>query len=205
MKKIILCLVVLSIVGCGNKAALDEANAYRITQETIQAGLDAEQIRLAKTEAAKQKAIDDAYWNAVWASSMVAIKRVANFVAYSVGIALCVIAIGGGLTVKETVSGLGKAHVARAELEACLIHMDENTRTFPAFALREVDGIRFVTMLASGQTLKLDEKTAANPLLIAALAQVSTTGVCTRVRRLRRPFCAEKCNRLTRPSSPAQP
>jgi len=87
MKKIILCLVVLSIVGCGNKAALDEANAYRITQETIQAGLDAEQIRLAKTEAAKQKAIDDAYWNAVWASSMVAIKRVANFVAYSVGIA----------------------------------------------------------------------------------------------------------------------
>ena len=111
---------------------------------------------------------------------MVSVKRVANFVVYSIGIALCIIALGGGWTIKETAIGLGQARVARAQLEACLIHMDENTRTFPAFTLKVIGGNQFLTMLATGETFKLDEKNAANPLLIAALAQVSTTGVYAR-------------------------
>jgi hypothetical protein len=65
-------------------------------------------------------------------------------------------------------------------LEAQLIHMDEVTRAFPAFNLTTVGGDHFITMLADGQVLRLDKETAANPLLIAALAQVSTTGVYVR-------------------------
>jgi hypothetical protein len=176
----ILILATFLLVGCGNKAAKDEAIAYQTRVETDQAALNAEQVRLANEEAARQKAIDDAYWNNVFDSAMVAVKKVANFVVYSVGIALCVIALGGGWATKETVIGLGQARVARAQLEACLIHMDENTRTFPAFTMKTVGGSQFLTMLATGETFKLDEAKLANPLLIAALAQVSTTGVYAR-------------------------
>ena len=184
MKKIyqIIVIVFLSLFlfGCGNQAAKDEAIAYQTRVETDQAALNAQQVRLSNEETAKQKAIDNAYWNAVFDSAMVSVKKVANFVVYSIGIALCVIALGGGWTIKETAIGLGQARVAKAQLEACLIHMDENTRTFPAFTVKVIGGSQFLTMLATGETFKLDEKTAANPLLIAALAQVSTTGVYAR-------------------------
>ena len=168
------------LFGCGNQAIIDEATAYRIRVETDQYVLTNEQTRIANEELAKQKAIDDAYWNAVFSSALYAVKQTAIFVVYSIGIALCVIIMGSGWTIKETTIGLGKARVARAELESSLIHMDENTRTFPAFTVKTVDGNRFLTMLATGQTFKLNEPIDANPLLIAALAQVSTTGVYVR-------------------------
>jgi len=177
---LIIMLTALLLVGCGNQKAIDEATAYKITVETNQSALDATQVRSAKEEVARQKAIDDTYKNEVWNSAMSTVKQVANFVVYSVGIALCVAILGGGWTVKETAIGLGKARVARAELESSLIHMDENTRTFPAFTIKSIDGNHFLTMLATGQTFKLNEPISANPLLIAALAQVSTTGAYAR-------------------------
>jgi len=182
MKKPYQIIIILSLFlyGCGNRAAVDEAKAYQIRQETDQAFLNAEQMRKANEEAARQKLINDTYWNGIFDSAMVSVKRVANFVVYSIGIALCIIALGGGWTIKETAIGLGQARVARAQLEACLIHMDENTRTFPAFTIRNVNGSQFMTMLATGQTFKLNKPIDANPLLVAALAQVSTTGVYAR-------------------------
>ncbi|PIZ17483.1 hypothetical protein COY52_04435, partial [Candidatus Desantisbacteria bacterium CG_4_10_14_0_8_um_filter_48_22] len=172
MKKPYQIIIILSLFlyGCGNRAAVDEAKAYQIRQETDQAFLNAEQMRKANEEAARQKLINDTYWNGIFDSAMVSVKRVANFVVYSIGIALCIIALGGGWTIKETAIGLGQARVARAQLEACLIHMDENTRTFPAFAIRNVNGSQFITMLATGQTFKLNKPIDANPLLVAALA-----------------------------------
>jgi outer membrane murein-binding lipoprotein Lpp len=176
----ILIVTMFLLMGCGNQAAIDEAKANQITVKIEQDALNQKQDRAEAVAAAEQKAIKDAYWNNVWNSVLVSVKKIANFVVYSVGIALCVIALGGGWTVKETVKGLGEARVDRARLEAQLIHMDENTRTFPAFTMKTVGGGHFLTMLATGQTFKLDETIAANPLLIAALAQVSTTGVYAR-------------------------
>jgi len=181
MKKIYsFVLFALFLVGCGNKAVVDEAKAYQIVVETDQRALFDEQVRAANEKAAEQKAIEDARWNDLFDHMVIAIKKVANFVVYSIGIALCVIALGGGWVTKETVIGLGQARVARAQLEACLIHMDENTRTFPAFTMKTISGNHFITMLTTGQTFKLDAPIEANPLLIAALAQVSTTGVYAR-------------------------
>jgi len=180
MNRIIFVLAAILLFGCGNQAAIDEATAYRIRVETDQQVLTNEQTRVANEELAKQKAIDDAYWNAVFSSALYTVKQITVFVVYSIGIALCVIIMGSGWTIKETAIGLGQARVARAQLEACLIHMDENTRTFPAFAIRNVNGSQFITMLATGQTFKLNKPIDANPLLVAALAQVSTTGVYAR-------------------------
>jgi len=182
MKKPYQIIIILSLFlyGCGNRAAVDEAKAYQIRQETDQASLNAEQMRKANEEAARQKLIDDTYWNGIFDSAIVSVKRVANFVVYSIGIALCIIALGGGWTIKETAIGLGQARVARAQLEACLIHMDRSTRTYPAFKSNILNGSCFITMLATGETFKLDEAKIANPLLVAALAQVSTTGVYAR-------------------------
>ena len=178
MKKPYQIIIILSLFlyGCGNRAAVDEAKAYQIRQETDRAFLNAEQMRKANEEAARQKLINDTYWNGIFDSAIVSVKRVANFVVYSIGIALCIIALGGGWTIKETAIGLGQARVARAQLEACLIHMDENTRTFPAFKSNILNGSCFITMLETGQIFRLDKSQDANPLLVSMLAQTSAIG-----------------------------
>jgi len=178
MKKPYQIIIILSLFlyGCGNRAAVDEAKAYQIRQETDQASLNAEQMRKANEEAARQKLIDDTYWNGIFDSAIVSVKRVANFVVYSIGIALCIIALGGGWTIKETAIGLGQARVARAQLEACLIHMDRSTRTYPAFKSNILNGSCFITMLETGQIFRLDKSQDANPLLVSSLAQTSAIG-----------------------------
>ena len=178
MKKPYQIIIILSLFlyGCGNRAAVDEAKAYQIRQETDQASLNAEQMRKANEEAARQKLIDDTYWNGIFDSAMVSVKRVANFVVYSIGIALCIIALGGGWTIKETAIGLGQARVARAQLEACLIYMDRSTRTYPAFKSNILNGSCFITMLETGQIFRLDKSQDANPLLVSMLAQTSAIG-----------------------------
>jgi len=178
MKKPYQIIIILSLFlyGCGNRAAVDEAKAYQIRQETDQASLNAEQMRKANEEAARQKLIDDTYWNGIFDSAIVSVKRVANFVVYSIGIALCIIALGGGWTIKETAIGLGQARVARAQLEACLIYMDRSTRTYPAFKSNILNGSCFITMLETGQIFRLDKSQDANPLLVSMLAQTSAIG-----------------------------
>ena len=178
MKKPYQIIIILSLFlyGCGNRAAVDEAKAYQITQETDQASLNAEQMRKANEEAARQKLIDNTYWNGIFDSAIVSVKRVANFVVYSIGIALCIIALGGGWTIKETAIGLGQARVARAQLEACLIYMDRSTRTYPAFKSNILNGSCFITMLETGQIFRLDKSQDANPLLVSMLAQTSAIG-----------------------------
>ena len=138
--------------------------------------MNAEQTRKANEEAARQKLIDDTYWNGIFDSAIVSVKRVANFVVYSIGIALCIIALGGGWTIKETAIGLGQARVARAQLEACLIYMDRSTRTYPAFKSNILNGSCFITMLETGQIFRLDKSQDANPLLVSMLAQTSAIG-----------------------------
>jgi len=178
MKKPYQIIIILSLFlyGCGNRAAVDEAKAYQIRQETDQTSLNAEQMRKANEEAARQKLIDDTYWNGIFDSAIVSVKRVANFVVYSIGIALCIIALGGGWTIKETAIGLGQARVARAQLEACLIYMDRSTRTYPAFKSNILNGSCFITMLETGQIFRLDKSQDANPLLVSMLAQTSAIG-----------------------------
>jgi len=178
MKKPYQIIIILSLFlyGCGNRAAVDEAKAYQIRQETDQVSLNAEQTRKANEEAARQKLINDTYWNVIFDSAIVSVKRVANFVVYSIGIALCIIALGGGWTIKETAIGLGQARVARAQLEACLIHMDRSTRTYPAFKSNILNGSCFITMLETGQIFRLDKSQDANPLLVSMLAQTSAIG-----------------------------
>jgi len=178
MKKPYQIIIILSLFlyGCGNRAAVDEAKAYQIRQETDQVSLNAEQTRKANEEAARQKLIDDTYWNGIFDSAIVSVKRVANFVVYSIGIALCIIALGGGWTIKETAIGLGQARVARAQLEACLIYMDRSTRTYPAFKSNILNGSCFITMLETGQIFRLDKSQDANPLLVSMLAQTSAIG-----------------------------
>jgi len=178
MKKPYQIIIILSLFlyGCGNRAAVDEAKAYQIRQETDQVSLNAEQTRKANEEAARQKLIDDTYWNGIFDSAIVSVKRVANFVVYSIGIALCIIALGGGWTIKETAIGLGQARVARAQLEACLIYMDRSTRTYPAFKSNILNGSCFITMLETGQIFRLDKSQDANPLLVSSLAQTSAIG-----------------------------
>ena len=178
MKKPYQIIIILSLFlyGCGNRAAVDEAKAYQIRQETDQASLNVEQMRKANEEAARQKLIDDTYWNGIFDSAIVSVKRVANFVVYSIGIALCIIALGGGWTIKETAIGLGQARVARAQLEACLIYMDRSTRTYPAFKSNILNGSCFITMLETGQIFRLDKSQDANPLLVSMLAQTSAIG-----------------------------
>jgi len=178
MKKPYQIIIILSLFlyGCGNRAAVDEAKAYQIRQETDQASLNAEQMRKANEEAARQKLIDDTYWNGIFDSAIVSVKRVANFVVYSIGIALCIIALGGGWTIKETAIGLGQARVARAQLEACLIYMDRSTRTYPAFKSNILNRSCFITMLETGQIFRLDKSQDANPLLVSMLAQTSAIG-----------------------------
>ena len=177
---IIVVFLSLFLYGCGNQAAIDDAKAYQIRVETDSKALSAEQLRLANIATAEQKAIDDAYWNDIWNSIKSAVTKSITILVYSVIVAVCIMILGGSWAGKDTVIGLGQARVARAMLEANLIHMDEVTRTFPAFKLTTIGGDHFITMLADGQVLKLDKETAANPLLIAALAQVSTTGVYSR-------------------------
>ena len=178
MKKLYQIIIILSLFlyGCGNRAAVDEAKAYQIRQETDRVSLNAEQTRKANEEAARQKLINDTYWNVIFDSAIVSVKRVANFVVYSIGIALCIIALGGGWTIKETAIGLGQARVARAQLEACLIHMDRSTRTYPAFKSNILNGSCFITMLETGQIFRLDKSQDANPLLVSMLAQTSAIG-----------------------------
>jgi len=176
MNRIIFVLAAILLFGCGNQAAIDEATAYRIRVETDQQVLTNEQTRVANEELAKQKAIDDAYWNAVFSSALYTVKQIAVFVVYSIGIALCVIIMGSGWTIKETAIGLGQARVARAQLEACLIHMDRSTRTYPAFKSNILNGSCFITMLETGQIFRLDKSQDANPLLVSMLAQTSAIG-----------------------------
>jgi ABC-type amino acid transport system permease subunit len=176
----ILIVTMFLLMGCGNQAAIDDAKANQITEQTEQDALNQKQTRAESASRAEQKAIKNAYWNDIWMSVKSTVAITFNLIVISAVIATCIVILRGGWTISETTNGLGQARVARAQLEACLIHMDENTRTFPAFTMKTVGGGHFLTMLATGETLKLDEATAANPLLIAALAQVSTTGVYAR-------------------------
>jgi hypothetical protein len=150
-----------------------------IAEQTAQNMRQARQIERERADAARAKAkYQQAVWNANMAEMIQSVKTGIRVIGWSLVVSLSVMVVGFGWTVKETSIGLGQAAVAKAFVSAGLIHMDENTRTFPGFFdVKQFGDTKFVTMLATGQTYKLDEKQLANAALIAALAQVSTAGV----------------------------
>lgn len=179
-KVIFLILVMMFLAACAPDPR-KEANAQKTLIESNQAALDAEQARAIRQTQADAEKVKSDYWQAVWDSALGTAQEAANttvrFVGWSLTIALCVVVLGAAWTVKETSIGLGRTFVRFAEVRAGLIHMDKSTRTFPGFVdVRQLHGTRFVAMLATGQVLKLDAAQSADRQLIAALAQVATTG-----------------------------
>lgn len=177
----LICLLMLA-TGCAPDPRKD-AQAEQTRIEANQSALDAEQLRAVKEREEADAAARAAWWRAVWNEALSTAKFMGKIfvsaVSLSATASLCIVLVFGGWSVKNTVDGMGKAFVQRAELSASLIHMDAKTRTFPAlFTVSEVAGRRILTVLATGQKLLMDESTnPADPRLIAALAQVSTAGV----------------------------
>jgi hypothetical protein len=160
-----------------------EAQAKAIVIQAEQSAADAEQLRAINARKEADEAKQAAWWRNVWDSGLETAKSAmnvfVNVISFALMVSVCIVLLGGGWTAKETMIGLGHAAVMRAELNAQLIHMDENTRTFPAlFTISNVDGLRVLTVTATGQKLLMDSTAnPADPRLIAALAQVSTAGV----------------------------
>lgn len=176
-------MLIFALTACMPPDPRKDAQAEKIRQEAEQAALDAEQLRAVNEREEEDAAARSAWWRAVWDDALGAAKVMGkvfvSMVSLSATASLCIVLVFGGWSIKNTVDGVGKAMVIRAELSASLIHMDKETRTFPAlFTVSEVDGRRILTVLATGQKLLMDASTnPADPRLIAALAQVTTAGV----------------------------
>ncbi|MBI5933290.1 MAG: hypothetical protein HY867_06245 [Chloroflexi bacterium] len=157
-----------------------EAQAEKTRLEAEQAALDAEQARAIREREEADAAMREQFNQAVMQSTLGAAKARANTVVNVLGLSLAVfvgvVVVGSSMAVKTTVDGLGQALVVKAQLQASLVQMDAKTHSFPA-RLSVIGGQQFLTMLNTGQTFRLDVPMEANPQLVAALAQVATSGV----------------------------
>lgn len=172
-------VAILALTSCAPDPR-KEAQAEKMRMEAEQAAQDAEQARKTRerieaNEAAKAE-FNEAVMQSTKAIAQARAATVVNVLGFSLAVFVGVVVVGSSVSVKDTVIGIGRALVLRAELQASLVHMDKSTHTFPArFSL--VNGQQFITMLNTGQTFRLDTPLEANPQLIAALAQVATSGV----------------------------
>lgn len=158
------------------------AEAEKIRLEAEAAAANAKQAR----EFAARIEADEAA-KAEWArdvrdASLAEAQKAGKFVVWSFAAGACLVIAFGSFTAKNTVDMVGKAignyALMYAEVQSQLIHMDEKTRTYPAFTVRTVDGSRILTVISSGQKFLMDgNANPADPRLVAALAQVSASGV----------------------------
>ena len=173
-------LLVLLLAGCGVDPRKD-AIAEKTRIEANTAALDAEQARAIEKQEADQKAAQAAWWRAVWDSALEtgkAVMKVAvRFIGYSFAMSVSVALMGFCFVMLRTSHGIGLAAVAKAETLAGLIHMDKNTRTYPAFRdVKQIHGTKFIAMLETGGVMRLDAAKDADRQMIAAWAQTAAIG-----------------------------
>jgi hypothetical protein len=88
-------------------------------------------------------------------------------------IVACALLIAAAFVVTTTIRNLSNAAVKGANLAACQVHLDPETRTFPL--LTGAGGM--VANMNNGQVLCLNTPQAPLPMLMQSDAQVRTTGV----------------------------
>ena len=169
----------LLLTGCNLDNPRADADAYqtRILAE-VAATATAQATELERQNAmidlenrrAHQAELQRAWQRLIYTLGLVAIP-VAGFLLVSIG-----------KTAASTAQGLGAALVLRAESQATLIHLDEETRTFPL--LQHIHGERFLVHDPNtGGTSVLDMKNPVDRQLIASSGAVRLAGVVAREAR----------------------